>query len=56
MVANASPTAFAALFVFLAGQIVLLVGLLWNAQEVGISNQAVEYEAQRIERLREEKR
>jgi hypothetical protein len=52
---TSSPT-LAALFVFLSGQVILLVGLYWNATEIRVSNQAVEYEAQRVGRLREERR
>jgi hypothetical protein len=49
---NAGPAAVAALLVFLCGQVILLAGLYWNAHEIRISNQAVEYEAQRVELLR----
>jgi len=50
---DTSATAVAALLVFLAGQVILVAGLFWNVEEIRVSNQAVEYEAQRVERLRE---
>lgn len=53
---NTGATAFAALLAFLGGQVILLVGLFWNAEEIRVSNQAVEYEARRVERLQEERR
>lgn len=54
--ANTSTAAFAALLVFFAGQVMLLVGLFWNVKEIRISNQAVEYEARRVAHLRAERR
>jgi hypothetical protein len=53
---NTSAAALAALLVFLGGQVVLLVGLFWNVEEIRVSNQVVEYEAQRVARLREQGR
>jgi hypothetical protein len=53
---NTRAAALATLFVFLGGQLILLVGLFWNAEEIRASSQAVEYEAQRVARLREERR
>jgi hypothetical protein len=50
---NASSAAVAALLVFLAGQVALVVGLFWNVLEIRTSDRAVEYEVQRVQRLHE---
>jgi hypothetical protein len=54
--AGTNGWAVAALLVFLVGQVILLFGLFWSVVEIRVSNQAVEYETERVARLREERR